>query len=120
MRPFAGGLPTAGNANFRIDISKGVSHYKGVNVTFKKRWDGKLQGNGSRYGMAKDWSQDNMFWYNKKLFDQAGVVTSEHPQHEQVRQTTCPVAFCPVGGGHDVRSLPRCGYLLHDEDRAVG
>src|SRR5713101_6877277 len=36
-------LPTAGNANFRIDISKGVSHYKGVNVTFKKRWDGKLQ-----------------------------------------------------------------------------
>jgi multiple sugar transport system substrate-binding protein len=23
--------------------------------------------------MAKDWSQDNMFWYNKKLFDQAGV-----------------------------------------------
>ena len=37
------------------------------------RWNGKLQGNGSRYGMAKDWSQDNMFWYNKKLFDQAGV-----------------------------------------------
>ncbi len=36
-------VPTAGNANFRIDISKGVSHYKGVNVTFKKRWDGKLQ-----------------------------------------------------------------------------
>ena len=36
------------------------------------RWDGKSQGQGSRYGMAKDWSLDAMMWYNKKLFDQAG------------------------------------------------
>ena len=49
-----------------------------------------------------------------------GVVTSEHPQREQVRQATCPVAFCPVGDGHDVRSLPRFEYSLHDEDGAVG
>jgi multiple sugar transport system substrate-binding protein len=37
------------------------------------RWDGKAQGQGSRYGMAKDWSLDGMMWYNKKLFAQAGI-----------------------------------------------
>ena len=42
-RRFSGLItPTAGNANFRIDISEGVSHYKGINFTLKKRWDGKL------------------------------------------------------------------------------
>jgi multiple sugar transport system substrate-binding protein len=35
------------------------------------RWDGHVEGRGPRFGMAKDWSQDSMFWYNKKLFDQA-------------------------------------------------
>lgn len=35
------------------------------------RWDGKSVGQGPRYGMVKDWSQDAMFWYNKKLFDAA-------------------------------------------------
>ena len=38
------------------------------------RWNGKVQGLGARYGMAKDWSQDTMLWYNKKLFDKAGVA----------------------------------------------
>jgi hypothetical protein len=42
-RRFAGILPQSGNANFRIDISDGVSHYKGVSVALKKRWDGRLQ-----------------------------------------------------------------------------
>jgi multiple sugar transport system substrate-binding protein len=37
------------------------------------RWDGKQQGQGPRYGLVKDWSQDVMLWYNKKLFDQAKV-----------------------------------------------
>ncbi len=37
------------------------------------RWDGKQQGQGPRYGLVKDWSQDVMIWYNKKLFDQAKV-----------------------------------------------
>ncbi|GHO90586.1 sugar ABC transporter substrate-binding protein [Reticulibacter mediterranei] len=39
------------------------------------RWDRatKTQGKGPRYGMAKDWSQDVMLWYNKKVFDQAKV-----------------------------------------------
>lgn len=37
------------------------------------RWDGKTSGKGPRYGLVKDWSQDAMFWYNKKLFDQAKV-----------------------------------------------
>ncbi|MCI3271533.1 extracellular solute-binding protein [Streptomyces cylindrosporus] len=37
------------------------------------RYDGRSQGKGPRYGMAKDFSQDSMFWYNTALFDQAGV-----------------------------------------------
>lgn len=37
------------------------------------RWDGKEQGQGSLYAVVKDWSQDGMIWYNKRLFDRAGV-----------------------------------------------
>ena len=37
------------------------------------RYDGGTQGKGPRYGMAKDFSQDSMFWYNTALFDQADV-----------------------------------------------
>ncbi|WP_425244950.1 extracellular solute-binding protein [Streptomyces sp. NEAU-NA10] len=37
------------------------------------RYDGRTQGKGPRYGMAKDFSQDSMFWYNTALFDDAGV-----------------------------------------------
>jgi len=37
------------------------------------RYDGKTQGKGPRYGMAKDFSQDAMFWYNTSHFDNAGV-----------------------------------------------
>jgi multiple sugar transport system substrate-binding protein len=36
------------------------------------RWDGK-QGQGPYFGITKDYSQDGMFWYNAKLFDQAKV-----------------------------------------------
>jgi Carboxypeptidase regulatory-like domain/TonB dependent receptor-like, beta-barrel len=36
-------LATTGNSDFRVDISRGVSHYKGVNIALKKRWDSKLQ-----------------------------------------------------------------------------
>lgn len=37
------------------------------------RWNGKTQGQGARYGMAKDWSQDGTLWYNEALFKKAGV-----------------------------------------------
>ncbi|QJT04868.1 extracellular solute-binding protein [Streptomyces asoensis] len=40
------------------------------------RYDGRTQGMGPRYGMAKDFSQDSMYWYNTALFDRAGV---DHP-----------------------------------------
>lgn len=43
-RRFVGILPLMGNSpNFRIDVSEGVAHYKGVSLTLKKRWDGKFQ-----------------------------------------------------------------------------
>jgi len=38
------------------------------------RFDGQKQGAGPRYGMAKDYSQDAMVWYNTKLFDAAKVA----------------------------------------------
>ncbi|GCE31309.1 hypothetical protein KDA_67930 [Dictyobacter alpinus] len=37
------------------------------------RWDGKAQGQGARYGMPHDWSQDSMYWINKATFDAAKV-----------------------------------------------
>ena len=37
------------------------------------RFDGTTQGIGPRYGMAKDWSPDFAVWFNKDLFDKAGV-----------------------------------------------
>ncbi|XUL86450.1 extracellular solute-binding protein [Streptomyces galilaeus] len=37
------------------------------------RYDGKVQGKGPRYGMAKDFSQDSMYWYNTAAFDKKGV-----------------------------------------------
>lgn len=38
------------------------------------RYDGRTQGKGPRYGMAKDFSQDSMYWYNTAAFDKAGVA----------------------------------------------
>ncbi|MES5823172.1 extracellular solute-binding protein [Streptomyces sp. RG80] len=35
------------------------------------RYDGGKQGAGPRYGMAKDFSQDQMFWYRTDLFEAA-------------------------------------------------
>ncbi|MCD7437101.1 extracellular solute-binding protein [Streptomyces lincolnensis] len=37
------------------------------------RFDGTTQGKGPRYGMAKDFSQDSMYWYNTSAFDKQGV-----------------------------------------------
>ncbi|WP_155053685.1 extracellular solute-binding protein [Streptomyces blattellae] len=37
------------------------------------RYDGRSQGKGPRYGMAKDFSQDSMFWYNTTVFDDRDV-----------------------------------------------
>lgn len=36
------------------------------------KWDGTKQGSGSRYGIAKDWSQDAMWWYNTEVWAKAG------------------------------------------------
>jgi multiple sugar transport system substrate-binding protein len=38
------------------------------------RYDGKVQGRGPRYGMAKDFSQDSMYWYNTAAFDKKRVA----------------------------------------------
>lgn len=37
------------------------------------RFENNTQGTGPRYGLVKDYSQDRMYWCNKKLFEQAGV-----------------------------------------------
>jgi multiple sugar transport system substrate-binding protein len=37
------------------------------------RWDGNRFGQGPIYGLCKDWSPDWLVFYNKKLFDEAGI-----------------------------------------------
>ncbi len=37
------------------------------------KWDGTKQGTGSRYGIAKDWSQDAMWWYDTQVWANAGL-----------------------------------------------
>ncbi|WP_405989267.1 extracellular solute-binding protein [Streptomyces sp. NBC_00986] len=44
------------------------------------RYDGHTQGKGPRYGMAKDFSQDSMYWYNTAHFDTAGVAYPSETQ----------------------------------------
>ena len=46
-------------ANFRIDISEGISHYKGVSLALKKQWDGKLQLMGS-YTLSESTSNTSL------------------------------------------------------------
>lgn len=38
------------------------------------KWDGTQQGQGSRYGIVKDWSQDQMWWYNTDMWAAAGLA----------------------------------------------
>jgi multiple sugar transport system substrate-binding protein len=42
-----------------------------VNDSF--RWDGHVQGRGPLYAISHGFEPDNQLWYNKRLFDQAGV-----------------------------------------------
>lgn len=53
-----------------------------VNDSF--RWDGKRIGHGPYYGLVKDWSQDATLWYNRALFEEAGI---------QPLSTTEPISY---------------------------
>ncbi|MFD5163133.1 extracellular solute-binding protein [Streptomyces hawaiiensis] len=44
------------------------------------RFDGTKQGVGPRYGMTKDYSQDQMFWYRTDMFDAAKL---DHPSETE-------------------------------------
>ena len=61
------------NINAYLAKSKAirVSNLESANDAY--RWDGTTVGKGSYYGLAKDWSPDATVWFNKKLFDAAGV-----------------------------------------------
>jgi multiple sugar transport system substrate-binding protein len=48
------------------------------------KWDGTKQGTGSRYGIAKDWSQDAMWWYDTQLWANAGLAA---------RKPTDPITY---------------------------
>lgn len=52
-------------------VFKDESDIMPVNNVWK--WDGTAQGTGSRYGIAKDWSQDAMWWYDTQLWAGAGL-----------------------------------------------
>ncbi len=48
-----------------------TSDFLGINNSW--RWDGKKVGQGSYYGITKDWSQDQTLWYNQALLEKAGI-----------------------------------------------
>lgn len=76
------GAPSMPNTAAR-NLAADLTSYISKSTAFKEsdllavndvyRWDGKSVGQGPRYGLVKDWSQDAMFWYNKNLFDAAKV-----------------------------------------------
>lgn len=49
----------------------GPSNLLPVNDNF--RWNGHLQGKGPLYAISHGYEPDNQLWYNKRLFDQAGI-----------------------------------------------
>ncbi|MBR7831733.1 extracellular solute-binding protein [Actinospica durhamensis] len=51
------------------------------------KWDGTQQGTGSRYGIAKDWSQDAMWWYDTQLWANAGLAA---------RRPTDPITYAEL------------------------
>jgi multiple sugar transport system substrate-binding protein len=51
------------------------------------RWDGKQVGQGSYYGISKDWSQDHTIWYNQSFFEQAKITpfsTTEPTSYDEI------------------------------------
>jgi multiple sugar transport system substrate-binding protein len=71
------------------------------------RYDGRTQGKGPRYGMAKDFSQDSMYWYNTAAFDKKGIdypsetepVTFEEWLHSAQRLVQRSKGQTTVSGG---------------------
>lgn len=51
------------------------------------KWDGSKQGSGSRYGIAKDWSQDAMWWYDTEVWANAGNAA---------RKPTDPISYAEL------------------------
>lgn len=52
------------------------------------RFNGTEQGSGAWYGMPKDWSQDYMLWYNREVFQKAGI-----PEPSATEPMTWPHLF---------------------------
>ncbi len=61
------------NINSYLAKSKAIKVGDLLSSNDAYRWDGKSVGKGPYYGLAKDWSPDATVWFNKKLFDAAGV-----------------------------------------------
>jgi multiple sugar transport system substrate-binding protein len=53
------------------------------------RFDGKKFGVGDLYGLTKDWSPDRVIFYNKTLFDEAGIP---HPDGSWTRAEFVEIA----------------------------
>lgn len=74
------------------------------------RYDGKVQGKGPRYGMAKDFSQDSMYCYNTAHFDEAGV---DYPSDTE--PVTYEVGRADLRGGADGHVELRLLARRHDQ-----
>lgn len=64
------------------------------------RWDGTRQGEGARFGLVKDWSQDAMFWYNTEALAAAGIPlpTADKPfTYDQLLEYAAPMTMRSAG-----------------------
>ncbi|MGW3955770.1 extracellular solute-binding protein [Streptomyces sp. NPDC004752] len=87
MTPFyaARGLMTDLDPYFAKSKALAASDLDPVNDVW--RFDGQKQGTGPRYGLAKDYSQDQMLWYRTDLFDAASVdhlSETEPPSYDEL------------------------------------
>jgi multiple sugar transport system substrate-binding protein len=80
---FVRGAATGSANNNARELATSLDPYLDKSSVLKKsdllpvndnwRWDGKRIGSGPYYGITKDWSQDATLWYNRALFERAGV-----------------------------------------------
>jgi hypothetical protein len=106
-RRLVGILPQSGGANFRVDTSAGVSHYKGITVSVKKRWDGKLQLMGW-YSLSKSTSSASQRATDE--FGDYNVIDMFHPyadNQEAVTRTDARHRFT-VSGSYS----PGAGFTI--------
>jgi hypothetical protein len=102
-RRLAGILPQSGASDFRTNVPRGRSHYKGVSIAFKKRWDGKLQlltsytlsrGTSLSRRATDEFGDDELV----NAFDPFGDVQEGPTQIDSTHKVTASALWSPGAG----------------------